>query len=233
MNLFNMLHMNLQFFAADTGAVGGNGDPAPVTTGTDEIGTGEPETKPEDNKTFTQKDVNSIAAKEARKAQEKLFKEVGIEDFENAKEGLQKFKEWQDSQKTEAEKQSEALNTLKQEKDTLAKERSQLQSQISAMKAGVNGDSVEDVIALAERLVNDDTDIDAAIKQVIEKYPHFSGPGTDEQEDTPTLVRRGNPKGSSSTTNPFLKENWNLTKQGKLLKEDPELYKQYKSQAGK
>lgn len=201
MNLFNRLHMNLQFFAADTGAGGGNEDPASDTTGTEETGTGEPETKPEDEKAFTQKDVNSIAAKEARKAQEKLFKEVGIEDFENAKEGLQKFKEWQDSQKTEAEKQSEALNTLKQEKDTLAKERSQLQSQISAMKAGVNGDSVEDVIALAERLVNDETTIDEAIQQVIKKYPHFSGIGTDEQEDTPTLVRRGNPNGGNNNNN--------------------------------
>src|SRR5690625_276890 len=44
--------------------------------------------KAEETKTFTQEDVNNIATKEARKAQEKVFKELGIEDFENAKEGL-------------------------------------------------------------------------------------------------------------------------------------------------
>src|SRR5690625_6266165 len=59
--------------------------------------------KVEDN-TFSQEDVNNIVAREAKKAQEKLLKQLGIEDFDNAKEGFQKFQEWQESQKTEAEK---------------------------------------------------------------------------------------------------------------------------------
>jgi DNA repair exonuclease SbcCD ATPase subunit len=35
------------------------------------------------------------------------------------------------------------------------------------------------------------------------------------------------------TKNPFSKEYWNLTEQGRLFREDPELYKQLKAQAGK
>lgn len=230
MSLIEMMVMNLQMFAADNGGNGGSGDPDPEKAGSEKTGTGTPEGKPEDNKTFTQEDVNSIAAKEAKKAQEKLFKEIGIEDFDNAKEGLKKFKEWQDSQKTEAEKQQEALQSLQGEKETLTKTVSQLEAQISAMKAGVNGDSVEDVIALAERLVNDETTMDKAIEQVIEKYPQFSAQA---DNDTPRIVRSGNPNGGKQTVNPFSKENWNLTEQGKLYKENPELYKQLKSQAGK
>src|SRR5690606_39528585 len=38
-------------------------------------------------KLFTQEDVNRIAAREAKEAQEKLLKQLGIEDFESAKEG--------------------------------------------------------------------------------------------------------------------------------------------------
>lgn len=207
MNLFERLHMNYQLFAADTGADGGSGetDADQKDTGTEEKnGTGETETKPEDEKTFTQKDVNSIAAKEARKAQEKLFKEVGIEDFDNAKEGLQKFKEWQDSQKTEAEKQSEAVESLQGEKEALTNTVSQLEAQISAMNAGVDGESVEDVIALAERLVNDDTDIDAAIKQVIDKYPHFAGADKEEEKTAwPNISKKGDYKGKSGSDDPF------------------------------
>lgn len=158
--------------------------------------------KAEETKIFTQEDVSNIATKEARKAQEKVFKELGIEDFENAKEGFQKFKEWQESQKTEAQKQSEQLEALEKEKGTLSDENNQLKSQISAMKAGVNAESVEDVIALSERLVNDKTSIDEAIKQVIEKYPHFTEQG--ESQSTPRIVTDGNPNGGSiQESDPF------------------------------
>src|SRR5690606_36593585 len=56
----------------------------------------------------------------------------------------------------------------------------------------------------------------------------------EEQPDTPYIFAGGNPKGSSYTgKNPFSKEHWNLTEQGKLYKENPELYKHLKAQAGK
>ena len=48
--------------------------------------------------TFTQEQVNGIASKEAKKAQEKLLRDLGVEDFESAKDGLAKFKEYQDAQ---------------------------------------------------------------------------------------------------------------------------------------
>src|SRR5699024_11184367 len=159
--------------------------------------------KAEETKTFTQEDVNNIATKEARKAQEKVCKERGIEDFENAKEGFQKFQEWQESQKTEAQKQAEQLETLEKEKGTLSDENNQLKSQISAMKAGVNAESVDDVIALSERLVNDDTTIDEAIKQVIEKYPHFAEK-EEQSQQAPRIVTGGNPNGGSNQkSDPF------------------------------
>lgn len=154
-----------------------------------------------EEKTFKQEDVNNIVAKESKKATEKVLKELGIEDFENAKDGLAKFKEWQDSQKTEQEKKDELLQALEGDKDTLSKENMQLKSQISAMKAGVKGESVEDVIALAERLVGDETSIDDAIKQVIEKYPHFAEQQQEERQQAPTIVAGGNPNGGNNSAN--------------------------------
>ena len=125
-------------------------------------------------KTFTQEDVNSLVAKEAKKAQEKLLKQLGVEDFNNAKDGLSKFKEWQESQKTEAQKQADRLKDLETNFSTASDENATLKAQISAMKAGVLAESVEDVVTLAKTMVNDDLNMDAAIAKIVEKYPHFA-----------------------------------------------------------
>src|SRR5690625_3288977 len=90
-----------------------------------------------EERVFKQEDVNNIVAKESKKATEKLLKELGIDDFENAKDGLAKFKEWQESQKTEAEKQQELLENLTSEKESLSKENNSLKAQLSALKQGV------------------------------------------------------------------------------------------------
>ncbi|UTH10787.1 hypothetical protein [Macrococcoides canis] len=163
----DLLKLNLQFFSE----TGGNQEP---NNDNPEGQSNDNDTKPnETEKTFTQQDVNNIAAKEAKSAQEKLLKELGIEDFNSAKEGLQKFQEWQDAQKTDAEKKDEQLNQLTDTNTSLQAENNTLKAQLSAMKQGVNSESIEDVVALAERQVSDDVTLDDAIKSVIEKYPHF------------------------------------------------------------
>lgn len=175
------LRLNLQFFA--------EGDPAPSDPPADPApnptpGSGSTDPAPQDPpKTFSQDDVNSIAAKEAKKAQEKLLKQLGIEDFNSAKEGLQKFKEWQESQKSEAEKQAEQLKQLETNFSKTQSENDTLKSQLSAMKAGVNVESIEDVVTLAKNLVSDEVDMDQAIEKVLEKYPHFKQQEQPKPED--------------------------------------------------
>jgi len=176
------LPLNLQFFAEG----GESGDQAPVNEPGGQEQTEQTVTDTEqksEEKLFRQEDVNNIVAREAKKAQEKLLKELGIDDFDNAKEGLQKFREWQESQKTEQEKLQESVQKLTQDNETLASENASLKAQLSALKQGVKAESVEDVIALAERLVNDETTIDDAIKQVIEKYPHFAESVSEEEQE--------------------------------------------------
>ena len=179
---FKFLPLNLQFFAEG----GESGDQAPVNEPGGQEQTEQTVTDTEqksEEKLFRQEDVNNIVAREAKKAQEKLLKELGIDDFDNAKEGLQKFREWQESQKTEQEKLQESVQKLTQDNETLASENASLKAQLSALKQGVKADSLEDVIALAERLVNDETTIDDAIKQVIEKYPHFAENAREEEQE--------------------------------------------------
>ncbi|MBF0709732.1 MULTISPECIES: hypothetical protein [unclassified Gemella] len=158
-------------------------------------------------KTFTQEQVNGFVAKEVKSAQEKFLRDLGIEDFESAKQGLEQFKAYQESQKSEAEKQSELLNNTTKELEQERTRTKYLEASLSALKQGVNTDSVEDVIALAERLVTDEKDISLAISEVLAKYPHFGTIQEVKKEVTPTITVGGNPNGNGSNpvTDPFQK----------------------------
>jgi hypothetical protein len=148
-------------------------------------------------KTFTQDEVNSIAAKEAKKAQEKFLKSLGFDNFSNVKEGIAKYKEWQDSQKTEAEKQTEQLQKLQNDYTMTSDENATLKAQITAMQAGVNSDYVSDVVTLAKSLVNDEMDINQAIEKVVEKYPHFKQQQEAMEEKKPTFTTGQHSKSTS------------------------------------
>ena len=156
-----------------------------------------------EEKVFKQEDVNNIVAREAKKAQEKLLKQLGTEDFDNAKEGFQKFQEWQESQKTEVEKKAEQLEKLQSENESKDTTINQLQAQLSALKTGVIADSVEDGVALANNYVSDDVDMDTAIKQVIEKYPHFAK-AEQEQEEKPNFTTGQHQSNGNKNNDPFM-----------------------------
>src|SRR5690554_3709818 len=133
-------------------------------------------------KTFTQDDVNNLVAQEVKKAQEKLLKQLGIEDFNSAKEGMQRFREWQESQKTEAEKQAEQLQKLQEQSQTLATENEQLKAKLAVVQAGVNPNSIDDVVVLAKSYLSKDVDLNTAIGKVLEKYPHFAAAQPEEKK---------------------------------------------------
>jgi hypothetical protein len=203
------LRLNLQHFAeGGEGGNGGDGGQAGAGEGAaSQGGEGQGQQgQTGSEKTFTQEDVNNIVAKEAKKAQEKLLKQLGIDDFKNAKEGLQKFRDWQESQKTEAEKQAERLQELETKYNTVNEENASLKAQIAAMKAGVHADYVEDVVILAQRLVNDDTTIDDAIAKVVEKYPHFKEAQQQQQEQKPSFTTGQHQKQSGNHEPSSLRE---------------------------
>ncbi|GEN30240.1 putative RNase H-like nuclease (RuvC/YqgF family) [Cerasibacillus quisquiliarum] len=194
------LPLNLQFFAEQGED---EGDQTSEQSGGNEEQSGTDSQQQSEEKTFRQEDVNNIVAREAKKAQEKLLKQLGIEDFENAKEGFQKFKEWQDQQKTEQEKQAEQLEQLQDNLNQTTTENETLKAQLSALKQGVIADSVEDVVALAKNYVSDDVDMEAAIKQVIEKYPHFAQKQEEQDEPKPQFTTGQHQSDGNVITDPF------------------------------
>ncbi|HEM4889352.1 TPA: hypothetical protein U1122_002169, partial [Streptococcus suis] len=131
-------------------------------------------------------------------------------------------------QKTEADKQTELLASKDRELTSVLDANKRLEAKLSALTQGVNADSVDDVIALSERLVNEDTTIDEAIKQVVGKYPQFATtPNTTEKKPTFTVV--DNP--SASTKSDVSKDQFGkmtYVERLELKRTNPKLYEQLK-----
>lgn len=179
------LRLDLQHFAEEgEGGEGAtnNADPAANPEGQQPSGQEPQNPSQEGEKLFTQEDVKRIASKEKKQGLENFLKELGFEDFENAKDGVQKYREWQESQKTEAQKQAERLQEYETQSQKLASENESLKAQMAAITAGVQADAVQDVVTLAKPLVSDEVDMNAAIVKVLEKYPHFKGEASEEDD---------------------------------------------------
>lgn len=193
-----LLPLNLQFFADDDGGSDDKDSDDDKDSGDDQDDKDSDDKKSDNDKKFSQEDVSNIAAREAKKAQEKLLKQLGVKDVKSAKDGLAEFKKLQDEQKTEAQKALDANKDLKETNETLSNENETLKAQLAALKQGTNSDSLDDVILLAKGYVNEDTDVDTAIEKVLEKYPHFKAVQEDNKDGKKKEDKKKKPKFSDS-----------------------------------
>lgn len=147
----NKYKLNIQLF--------GEGDPEPTPP------TPEP-------KTFSQEDVNGIVAKESKAAIEKMLKDLGVEDVKSAKEGLAKFKELQNAQKSELEK-SQELNA-------------NLQKELSSVQAKVLVREQEDAISS----VLNELELDSKYAKTIQKLSDLSEVDLTDTEKLKEVVNK-------------------------------------------
>lgn len=108
-------------------------------------------------------------------SKEDFLKDLGVENEDALKAQMKAYKEFQDGQKTEADKQAEALQAAQDQAAQALNESVQKDWQIAALKNGVLGESLNDVIALAEK--TGEKDVDKAVAAVLDKYPFFSEAG--------------------------------------------------------
>lgn len=174
-NLRKRLGMG-RLMEADGGAgTGGEGN-AGGNEGEPEGGEGKKE-----EKTFTQADVDKmIQERVAREKKNQL-----------SKEELKAYNEWKESQKTEEEKRTEALNNAEKAK-LAAEERAMLaETKVTCLSKGVNATSVDDVVILAKSMVTDDVTMEQAIDKVLEKYPSFKGEQQQEEKQNQSGFKIG------------------------------------------
>lgn len=164
------------------GAVGAGVEPNPDTGA--EVQAGIPDSgnsdqtqnsgKPE--KTFTQAEVNALMAKEKDQGRRAILKELGVTDVKSAKDGLDKYKEYIESQKTELQKAQDAVGQAEKDKIDLQQQLNDSNQRLTVLMSGCNPNSVTDVCVLARARVTESVTFEQAIEKIKSEYPDmFSG----------------------------------------------------------
>lgn len=175
-------HIGIQFFAeaptdADTGAEGNPQENTPPTT-----------PPPPAGKTYTQEDLNRLLAAEKRQGKHSILSELGLDPAD--KDAVKKVKEVLDAQKSQKEKDDEALRREKKGRAAAEAKATAAERKLTALTSGCKAEFIEEVMALAAVRVNEDTDFEAALAAVKEKCPTFFGEGV-EEDDKDTGTGRG------------------------------------------
>lgn len=128
------------------------------------------ETKTEE-KTFTQEDVNNLVSKESKKAMEKLLRELGVEDMKSAKEGLKKFKEIQDAQKSDYDKAMEKIELLEKENNEYKAEKKSRED-IDSIKSILKEKQIDEKYAKTiKKLITDEISEESVMSTIEEELP--------------------------------------------------------------
>lgn len=124
-------------------------------------------------KTFTQTEVNAMMAKEKDQGRKAILKELGVEDVKNAKDALDKYKEYLESQKSDLQKAQDAAAESEKNKKLLEDELNSTNQKLAVLMAGCPSEKVDDVVVLARARMNDKTSFEQAIELVKQGYPEM------------------------------------------------------------
>lgn len=168
--------MNLQLFAGDGGDGADESEGEDGSDGEDDDPDADPEGDDQDEKKFTQKDVDDAVkkrlAREKRKWQREQQKKASGSGTDG-REGAGDDGEEKDNEKLKAA-ESRAIKA---------------ETRAACFEAGVDKDAIDDVTALAHAYMEADEDLDLedAIEEVVKKYPHFknkAGASDDDVDDS-------------------------------------------------
>lgn len=172
-----------------------------------------------------------------RETRRKILAELGLKDDEMDK--LSAFKEAYEASLSDEEKKNAIMEDLQAENLTLAQDVEEKDYIIKALieLTGKKEEDVDKIVKMAKGLKTDENTIEDAIKEVISMI-HI-----DNKPVANTIVNSNMPTSQSiqqpsekvvidTTENPFKAGQINLTKQGELLRTNPELAKRLKAEAG-
>lgn len=127
-----------------------------------------------DQKTFTQEEVTRMMTAEKEQGRRSVLKEFGIEDIASAKESLQKYQEFLNSQKTQLEQaQAEQAKLQSDYADAMAKA-THAENCMAAMKQGANAEFIDDLVVLARSRVTEGKSFEDVLTEM-KGNPAYSG----------------------------------------------------------
>lgn len=89
-------------------------------------------------------------------------------------EELAAFRKWQESQKSDAEKQAAAIGKAEKARADAEAKAAAAELKMTAMSKGVPVAALDDVITLAKTKITDKMTAEQAIDEIIKKYPAFA-----------------------------------------------------------
>lgn len=194
------------------------------------------ETKKDVETTYSQKNLDDAYAKgrgtAERETRRKLLAQLGLKDGEEDK--LQAFKQAYENSLTEEERRNQEIETLQAEKVKLEQDLEEAKYIVKALSqlTGKKEEDVQDIVDMARGLRKDEMTIDDAIEKVIEKIKPSVDAINDQMPKGQELQQPSTNVVIDTTVNPFKTETWNLSEQGKLFRENPELFNKMKAEAG-
>lgn len=180
-----LIPLNLQFFAEgeDGAGEGDNAGAGAADAGQQgngdqnhEGGNSNKSGDDESGKKFTQAELSAVAATEKKQGKQSILNLFGVKSEKEAKEQAAAFKQWQESQKDTEQKLKDSQEaTSEAEKRAAAAE-----AKLACVTAGVQKDSIDDVLAIAAAKVTDDKNLDAVLEEMKKdtKYKGFFNTGT-------------------------------------------------------
>lgn len=201
------------------------------------------EPKKEEGKTFTQQDLDNTAAKARGTAERETTKNIlaklGLKADELDK--LNAFKEAYEASLSDEERKNQVMEDLQAENLTLTQDLEEKEYVIKALieLTGKNENDVDKIVKMAKGLKTEDNTIEDAIKEVINMInPEVANPNPVEPTVNPNMPKGQELQQPSTTVqintenNPFKAGSINLTKQGELIRTNPELAKKLAAEAG-
>ena len=190
-------------------------------------------------KTFSQKDLDNIAAKARgtaeRETQKRILQQLGLKDYDE--DMLLAMRQAYENSLTQEELIAKEVDDLNEENINLMVELDEKDYVIQALCAmsGKNIDDVTKIVRMAQGLKTDDNSVEDCIKEVmsmINSQPVVNNPGVNNMPIGQPLNQPSSSITIDASNNPFKAGTMNLTEQGKLWKENPELARRLAGEAG-
>lgn len=125
-------------------------------------------------KTFTQTELNAFLKTEREKSKTQILKDLGVTDFDTAKQGLQKYLADLEAQKTDLQKANEKVSEMETMTRQIQAENMKLKASMTAISAGVRAECAEDFATIAMGKMGENDDISTVIN-TLKENPAYSG----------------------------------------------------------
>ena len=142
----------------------------------------------EESKTYTQKELQELLAKEKRQGKNSVLNALGLKSVDEAKAALNAAKAAADANKTEEQIAADALNAAKNAQKIAEDGLLKANRTILVMKQGFSPDYVDDVVAIASGKVTEDKDFESVLEDMKKSHPFYLTESAKASEGTGTAA---------------------------------------------